>query len=66
MKPGYTTIGHKSSNATSASNRVTSRAHAITKRGVGSAQTHIGQKNALKAKEPSAWTVVKNTKHKSG
>ena len=42
MKPGYTIMGHKSSNATGASNGAIFKAHAIIKRGAESAQIYIG------------------------
>ena len=54
MKPGYTTMGYKSGNALGASNRATLRAHAATRRGVGNAQTYMGQRTALRAKELGA------------
>ena len=53
MKPGYTTMGHKSSNATGVNNGVTPRAHMAIKRSVGNMWTHMGQRTALKAKKPS-------------
>ena len=54
MKPGYTIMRYKSGNVTNASNGATPKTHAATKRGVGNAQTYIGQKTALRAKELSA------------
>ena len=43
---------HKSDNATSASNGATPKAHAVTRRDVGSVWTYMGQRTALRAKEP--------------
>jgi len=54
MKSGYTTTGHKSGNAISASNGAIPKAHVATRRGAESIWTYMGQKTALRAKKPNA------------
>ena len=60
MKPGYTTMGHKSGNATGASNGATPKAHMVTKKGAENVQTY-GTKNCLKSK--GAKYINCNKKH---
>ena len=46
-------MGYKFGNATNASNGAILRTHIATRKSVGSTQTYMGQKTALKAKEPN-------------